>query len=148
MLETLPDGLLLKQSSPLLGRTYKTPLDVDAQRRCAPALNRQVIRRLCPPLAIILINNYRAPTELFVDGDTLLSQEGTTQGDPLAMPLGNYKQIWYAAAVGKITELREWWDKLTTAGASKTWLITKKDCIFTGTGVNVTTDGKPYLGVP
>ncbi len=32
---------------------------------------------------------------------------------------GNYKQIWYAddaAAVGKITELRKWWDKLTTAG--------------------------------
>ena len=53
------------------------------------SLNRQValhnIRRLCPPLATILINTYRAPTELFVDGDTLLSQEGTTQGDPLAM---------------------------------------------------------------
>ncbi len=100
------------------------------------SLNRQValhnIQRLCPPLATILINNYRAPTELFVDGDTLLSQEGTTQGDPLAMPMyalatiplikkleGNYKQIWYAddaTAVGKITELRKWWDKLTTAG--------------------------------
>ena len=34
------------------------------------SLNRQValqnIRRLCPPLATILINTYRAPTELFV----------------------------------------------------------------------------------
>ena len=74
------------------------------------SLNRQValhnIRRLCPPLATILINTYRAPTELFVDGDTLLSQEGTTQGDPLIMPMyalatiplvkklkGNSKQI-------------------------------------------------------
>ena len=54
-------------------------------------LNRQValqnIRRLCRPLATILINTYRAPTELFVDGDILLFQEGTTQGDPLAMPM-------------------------------------------------------------
>ncbi len=63
--------------------------------------------------------------------------------------------------MGKITELRNWWDRLTTAGpsygyfpkASKTWLITKKDCtaeantLFRGTGVNVTTDGRPYLGV-
>ena len=144
------------------------------------SLNRQValhnIRRLCPPLATILINTYRAPTELFVDGDTLLSQEGTTQGDPLAMPMyalatiplikklkGNSKQIWYAddaAAIGRITDLREWWDHLTTEGPgfgyfpnpSKTWLVTKEGCYaagistFTDTGVNVTSDGRPYLG--
>ena len=54
------------------------------------SLNRQValhnIQRICPSLSTILINTYRAPAELFVDGDTILSQEGTTQGDPLAMP--------------------------------------------------------------
>ena len=54
-------------------------------------LNRQTalhnIRRLCPVLATSLINTYRAPSELYVDGDVLLSQEGTTQGDPLAMPM-------------------------------------------------------------
>ena len=97
------------------------------------SLNRQValhnIRRLCPSLATILINTYRAPTELFVDGDTLFSQEGTTQGDPLAMPMfalatipfikklkGPSKQIWYAddaAAIGKLADLRAWWDHLT-----------------------------------
>ena len=89
------------------------------------SLNRQValhnIRRLCPSLATILINTYRAPTELFVDGDTF-SQEGTTQGDPLAMPIytfatiplikkGHSKQIWYAddaAAIGKLADLRAW----------------------------------------
>ena len=116
------------------------------------SLNRLValhnIRRLCPPLATILINTYRAPTELFVGGDVILSQEGTTQGVPLAMhmyalaaiPLikkleGNSKQVWFAddaAVVGKITDLRERWDRLDVFGpgygyfpnASKTWLVT------------------------
>ena len=77
------------------------------------SLNRPMalhnIRRICSLLSTILINTYRAPAELFVDGDTLFSQEGTTQGDPLAMPMyalatiplikkleGNYKQVWYA----------------------------------------------------
>ena len=54
-------------------------------------LNRQAavryIRHLCPPLATILINTYRQPSNLFMDGHTLLSQEGTTQGAPLAMPM-------------------------------------------------------------
>ena len=36
------------------------------------------ICRLCPSLATALINSYRAPTELFVDGDVLYSSEGTT----------------------------------------------------------------------
>ena len=40
---------------------------------------------LCPPLATILTNTYRSASHLFIDGSSLLSQEGTTQGDPLAM---------------------------------------------------------------
>ena len=47
----------------------------------------QNIRHLCPPIATILVNSYRAPTELFVDNDVILSQEGTTQRDPLAMAM-------------------------------------------------------------
>ena len=51
------------------------------------SLNRETalhnIQRLCPSLATALINIYSAPSELYVDGDVLLSQEGTTQGDPL-----------------------------------------------------------------
>ena len=54
-------------------------------------LNRLValhnIRQLCPSLSTVLINTYRAPTKLFVDGSMLYSSEGTTQGDPLAMPM-------------------------------------------------------------
>ena len=144
------------------------------------SLNRQValhnIQRLCPLLATILINTYRAPTELFVDGDAILSQEGTTQGDPLAMAMyalatiplikklhGNYKQVWYAddaVAVGRIVDLRNWWDRISTSvlgfgyfpNASKTWLVTKEGLhdaavsIFANTGVSVTCNGRPYLG--
>jgi len=57
---------------------------------------------------------------LFIDGTSLLSWEGTTQGDPLAMPMyainlipviqhlkGIAKQVWYAddAAAGGAKEL-------------------------------------------
>lgn len=111
------------------------------------------INRLCPSLATALINSYRAPTELFVDGDVLYSSEGTTQGDPLAMPmyalatiplikklhccLGDVSQVWYAddaSAAGRIARLREWWSQLASQGpkfgyfanATKTWLVTKE----------------------
>ena len=149
------------------------------------SLNRKTalinIQRLCPSIATVLINTYRAPTELFVDGDVILSQEGTTQGDPLAMimyalatiPLirrlkdsvNDVSQVWYAddaSGSGRVLSLRKWWDKISTLGphygyytnAVKTWLITKKDHYqaareaFADTKVQVTYEGRPYLGVP
>jgi len=91
------------------------------------ALNRGValsnVSFLCPSLATILINTYCEPTELFVEDEVLWSEEGTTQGDPLAMPfyslatiplidhLGNTSgitQLWYAddaSSVGSLTFL-------------------------------------------
>ena len=42
---------------------------------------------LWPPLAEVLIYTYRDSVQLFIDGDTLLSQEETTQGGPLAMAM-------------------------------------------------------------
>ena len=76
-------------------------------------LNRQTallnIHLNCPSLAKVLINTYRADTQLFVDGETILSQEGTTQGDPLTMAMyaistlpfiqhltHSVQQVWYA----------------------------------------------------
>ena len=75
-----------------------------------------------PSIATMLINCYRAPTDLYMDGNVTLSQEGITQGDPLAMPMyalatvplikrltSTVKQTWYtdnAAATGKIANLR------------------------------------------
>ena len=51
-------------------------------------LNRQTalqnIHLICPSIAKALINTYRIDTQLFAGGETLLSMEGTTQGDPLA----------------------------------------------------------------
>ena len=120
------------------------------------SLNRQNallnIRLLCPAISTILINTYRESSDLFLGGDTLLSQEGTTQGDPLAMstyalstrPLidalkcdNSTKQIWYAddaTAAGSSSALKQWWQRLLEIGpsfgyyanASKTWLVTKE----------------------
>ena len=73
------------------------------------------------------------PTELFVDGSTLFSEEGITQDDPLAMPmyamatipfinhLGNVedlKQVLYAddaSAVGSLHST-QWWYQIITMG--------------------------------
>ena len=106
----------------------------------------------CPPFSTVPVNLYRESSELFLGQNTLLSQEGTTQGDPLAMPFyalattplidsltqdfPDVKQIWYAddaTAAGKLSVLRKWWEKLLTIGPSfgyfmnpsKTWLVTK-----------------------
>ena len=99
-------------------------------------LNREAalrnIRHLCPPLSTILINTYRKPTNLYMDGHILLSQEGTTQGDPLAMPMYaigicplihkvscDVQQVWYAddaTASGQLKDLRQWWDNLVIHG--------------------------------
>ena len=42
------------------------------------------IQHLCPPIAKFLINTYRKDAHLYSNGETLVSQEGTIQGDPLA----------------------------------------------------------------
>lgn len=137
------------------------------------------IQSQCPAIAPSLINFYRKDPNLFVDGETIKSKEGTTQGDPLAMamfaigisPLINkaanpdIKQIWYAddaAASGSLESLKNWWDFIVKEGPSygyfpngaKTWLFTKERFktkatkLFSQSGIQITTTGRPYLGVP
>ena len=119
------------------------------------ALNRQTalhnIQYICPAFAIILINTYRQPSRLIINnGKEILSREGTTQGDNLAMPfyaLGtttmqfqlrniDVKQVWLAddgTGGGKIRKLREWWDLMIDEGKKcgyyvnepKSWIIVK-----------------------
>ena len=131
-----------------------TVLLVDAKNafnslnRAAALHNCQV---LCPSLAPILINIYRSNAELFVAGESILSQEGTTQGDPLAMAMyalgtlpliravttPGVKQTWYAddaAAGGNLRHIRQWWNRLAAVGpdfgyfanSSKSWLVVKE----------------------
>ena len=121
------------------------------------SLNREAalhnIRYTCPIMATVLINTYRNATELFAEDLTLYSEEGTTQGDPFAMPMyalatiplikrlniaADLKQVWYAddaTASGSLQSLRAWWDHLIMIGpafgynanTTKTWLLTKEE---------------------
>ena len=144
-------------------------------------LNRQValanISVNCPAILPVLANTYRQPSFLFVGGEVLISKEGTTQGDPLAMPMyalatvplltkvgtKETTQVWYAddaAAGGKFNFLKQWWNKLNTFGSSfgylpnakKSWLIVKEGNIdaarahFENTNINITMEGRKYLG--
>jgi hypothetical protein len=132
------------------------------------------IQHLCPSLSTVLINSYREDVNLFIDGETLISAEGTTQGDLLAMAMyaigipplikslssEGIAQTWYAddsAACGDLKHIRDWWDHLVKVGpnygnALKTWLIVKEGKLdeakttFEGTGINITLEGKRYLG--
>ena len=121
------------------------------------SLNREVALRNihihCPVLAPMLTNMYRTHSMLFIDGNHILSQEGTTQGDPLAMAMyaigtlplihklqgeGDVTQAWYAddaSAGGRTPDLRVWWDSLVSWGPhygynpnpGKTWLVVKPE---------------------
>ena len=139
------------------------------------------IRYICPEFSTYIINTYRQPANLFLpNGSFIKSNEGTTQGDTCASGfysigifpvisglakcnIQNCKQIWFAddaACGGRLTALREWWDKLLELGpkfgyhpnAGKTYLIVKNDHlsaakdIFEGSGIKFTTEGKRYLG--
>ena len=87
------------------------------------------IRIVCPVVATFAINTYRASARLFVTGcKELVSAEGTTQGDPLAMCLyalslqplisrpqavSQAKQCWFAddaTGCGSIQNIKVWWD--------------------------------------
>ena len=117
--------------------------------RAATLRNVQV---LCPCLAPALTNIYQMNAELFVADETIFSQEGTTQGDPLAMAMyalgvtpliqavsiPDIKQLWFAndaSAGGRLHLLWTWWDRLADLGpaygyhvnSSKTWLVVKAD---------------------
>ncbi len=90
------------------------------------------IQKKCPPLAKVLINTYRHNPQLFVGGEAILSQEGTTQGDPLAMAMyaigtlplihrlnQQVTQVWHAddaTAGGRLHHLHSWWNQLLSCG--------------------------------
>ena len=120
------------------------------------------IQELCPPFSVPLINTYQQLVKNFVDGVCIFSTEGTTQGNPMGMPmyalgvlllihkLDNHaaSQIWYADdayASGSLQNLRQWWNDLLSLGpdygyfikVSKCWLFLKD---------NDTTDANVFEG--
>ena len=105
-----------------------------------------------------VINTYRDNVRLFIGGDILLSQEGITQGDPLAMAIAMHavainplsrcleddetKQAWFAddaTAGGSLTGLKRWWDRIAERGPAygyhpnptKTSLVVKEENVET-----------------
>ena len=101
------------------------------------SLNRKLalrnIKNTCPSLLTAIKNSYSNPSKLFVNKKTIYSQEGTTQGDPLAMAMyglaiiplikllsaDDVTQKWYADdgnAVGKLSNLRTVLDKIVSLG--------------------------------
>ena len=132
------------------------------------------IQYTCPSMKHIIINFYRTPTRIFMNSEgafELMSQEGTTQGCPLAMamyalalvplfkillPLS--KQVWFAddaTGCDTFTKLKVWFDALLAHGPrygyyaspSKCILVAKPEridqarAIFRGTGVVIQLDG-------
>lgn len=113
----------------------------------------EAVGRRCPLLLKYLKNSYKKPARLHLsDGTHILSCEGVTQGDNLAMAMyalstremihslkenaSAAKQVWLAddsGAGGKIVDLKAWWDHLNDVGpamgyfpkGSKTFLILK-----------------------
>ena len=139
------------------------------------------VQLLCPPLANYLINSYQKPSRLFITGSggeklEIASEEGTTQGDPLAMgwyavttrlliessKVDGVSQVWLAddaAGGGRLENLLQWYENLEICGkkwgylvnGSKSWLITKPEMEdkarqIFGDRVNITTEGKRHLG--
>ena len=96
------------------------------------AVAKHNIQITCKELSTYIINTYRSPFRLFIcGGGETLSQEGTTQGDPLAMPwysintsimiqslralTPEVKQVWLAddsTGGGRIAPLYSWYKHL------------------------------------
>jgi hypothetical protein len=122
------------------------------------SINRKVllqnVKVLCPPIANFTHNCYATPSRLFVTGgDEISSEEGTTQGDPIAMPIyaigidpliralkevNGIKQAGFAddlSGAGSLVDLKAWWEKIASLGPkigyyakiSKSWLIVKPE---------------------
>ena len=134
----------------------KAPTKSDLARKCKIEFNPQAaihnIRSKCPSISTMLINTYREASQLFIDGDVIYSEEGTTQGDHLVMQMYTFATLPFICdlrvlltksgmqkmqqALGTLACCREWWDELAKIGPSygyypnltKTWLITREAC--------------------
>ena len=103
------------------------------------------VKALCPSLNVALQNSYSHPSHLYIGKSTILSQEGTTQGDLLAIarcgiaiqPLitrlqnDSLTQKWYAddgSVVSKLKDIRALSDKLTQLGPKCGYFVNPPKC--------------------
>ncbi len=97
------------------------------------SLNRQTalrnIHQLCPALFKVFTNTYREDVQVLNDGEVLVSQEGTTQGVPLAMAM-------YVIAITPLIHRLEdrvneqvWFADDATAGGISLVSRLKKKCL-------------------
>ena len=112
-------------------------------------LNRRTalenVKALCPSLHVALQNSYSHPSHLYIVKLTILSQEGTTQGDPLAMAMywiailtlisrlhnDSLIQKWYAddgSVVGKLKDIGALFDKITQLGPKYGYFVNPPKC--------------------
>ena len=112
-------------------------------------LNRRTalenVKTLCPSLHVALQNSDSHPSHLYIGKLTILSQEGTTQGDSPAMAMygiailplitrlhnDSLTQKWYAddgSVDGKLKDIRALFDKLTELGPKYGYLVNPPKC--------------------
>ena len=105
------------------------------------SINRKVmlhnIKFICPAMAVYTYNCYSTASRLFLQGGKEISSaEGTTQDDPIAMPLyavaiapllqmiksddaQDVRHVAFAddlCGAGKLVQLRSWWDNIVVHG--------------------------------
>lgn len=122
--------------SSIFGKTGAS-LFVDASN-AFNSLNRATtllnVPNVCPALAPILINTYREPVPY---GETLLSTEGTTQGDPLGMAM-------YAIGIQPLIKLL----RLSRSGMLMTLLLVVTSELFMTGGPNFVTSVQNMATIP
>ena len=112
-------------------------------------LNRRTalenVKALCPSLHVALQNSYSHSSHLYISKSTILSQEGTTHGEPLAMAMygiailplitrlhnDGLTQKWYAddgTVVVKLKYIRVLFDKLTQLGPKYGYIVNPPKC--------------------
>ena len=110
-----------------------------------PALENIKLICICPALFNAVKNSYSSPSPLYVNGTTLWSEDGTTQGDPLArcmygvaippliQKISKVKVIhkWYADdgnACGRISDLNETFGALKSGGPGYGYFVNSPNC--------------------
>ena len=86
----IPEGDRTRRAKDNMGRIFSTLMmtgKVKAAIRLLSVKSFGVFVGIFYTYALPLPLSYRSDSSLFIDGETLLSQEGTTQGDPMAMAI-------------------------------------------------------------